>query len=65
MARRFRIKELERQYGDLHQVIPPLVNQFSQAEAAMRLGVSSATISKWLKDNNYVLKLEYVKEKAS
>lgn len=59
MARRFRLTELEDQYGNLHKVIPPLVNEVGQAETARRLGVSQATISVWLKANGYESKTVY------
>lgn len=47
------LKDLEREKGDLDQVIPPLVNQFGVVEAARKLKMSAATVGKWLKDNNY------------
>lgn len=49
----FKIKELEKRYGDLHRIIPYLANERGQVEAGRILGVSSATIHKWLKDNGY------------
>ena len=64
MAKRFRLRELEQEHGDLHKVIPPLVNQHGQAEAARILGVSAATISIWLRDNGYTQKTEYVRDAA-
>lgn len=54
MAKRFVLRELEQKHGDLHKVIPPLVNDHSQAEAARILGVTQATVSLWLRKNGYV-----------
>lgn len=59
MARAYRVRDLEAQHGDLHQVIPPLVNKNGQAEAARELGVSQFTISRWLKDNGYERRTVY------
>jgi predicted transcriptional regulator len=60
MARRYKLKDLERKYGDLHKIIPRLVNQRGQQEDAARaLKVSQATISDWLKDNGYQLVRRY------
>lgn len=55
MARPNKLLEIERERGDLHQVIPALVNQNDgmQNKAARILGVSSVTISLWLKKNGY------------
>ncbi|HUN08366.1 MAG TPA: helix-turn-helix domain-containing protein [Aggregatilineales bacterium] len=61
-----RIKHLETSYGDLHQVIPELVNQYGQHEAARKLGISSATVNRWLKTNGYKPKrmrlVKYIRE---
>lgn len=53
--------------GDLHEVIPPLVNSFGQAEAARQLGLSQFTISRWLEKNGYVRVVRYERkgERAS
>lgn len=59
MARRFKLKELEQRHGDLHNVIPALVNKKGQNGAALELGVSGATISNWLKDNGYRQVIRY------
>lgn len=59
MARAYRVRELEAEHGDLHKVIPPLVNKNGQGEAARELGVSQFTISKWLKDNGYERRTVY------
>lgn len=61
MARRDKIPELEREYGDLHSVIPPMVSQFDQKYAAHQLGTSQNTISRWLKNNGYTKKITWVK----
>lgn len=61
MARPYRIKELEREHGDLHCVIPKLVNELGQSGAAHELGVSQATISQWLRLNGYVKREKWVR----
>lgn len=53
MGKRFRLKELEKEHGDLNKVIPALVNSKGQAGAAQTLGVSQATISNWLREEQY------------
>lgn len=62
MAKRHRIRELEKQHGDLHKVIPPLVNELGQGETARKLSISQATISNWLKQNRYVKVVYYRKQ---
>lgn len=47
------VKKLEQKRGNLHHVIPPLVSQHGQVETARLLGLSAATISKWLRRNRY------------
>lgn len=61
MAKRDKIPELEREYGDLHAIIPKLVSQFDQKYAANQLGTSQNTISRWLKNNGYCKKVTWVK----
>lgn len=56
------LKDLEKEYGDLNNVIPKLVNQGGQKFAAFQLGTSSNFISRWLKDNGYTQKIEWVKQ---
>jgi hypothetical protein len=62
MAKPYRLRDLESQYGDLNKIIPPLVNLGGQKYAATQLTCSVATISTWLKDNGYVGKTTYVRE---
>lgn len=62
MAKPYKLRDLESQYGDLHKVIPKLVNQGGQQFAAFQLGVSISTVSTWLKDNGYIQKVEYVRK---
>lgn len=64
MAKRFKLRELEQQRGDLEKVIPPLVNRDGQKEAARVLGTTQATISNWLKANRYRSKTVYEKAEA-
>lgn len=61
MAKPNRLRELEAAHGNLHDVIPDLVNQKGQAGAAAALGVSGATISTWLKDNGYKQVIRYIR----
>ena len=65
----YRVKGLQQKYGDLHRVIPRLVNEGGQLKAAKVLGLSPATINKWLKDNGYQKRIQYIhvesEEKAS
>jgi hypothetical protein len=65
MAKPYRLRDLEAQYGDLHKVIPKLVNEGGQQYAAFQLGVSISTISSWLKDNGYIQKVEYVRKELA
>jgi len=55
MAKRNKLLEIERSQGDLHQVIPPLINDNNglQSAAARSLGVTQSTISNWLRKNGY------------
>lgn len=64
MARRYRLREIENKYGDLHRVIPDLVNKQGQAETARELDVTQATISIWLKENGYKRIVQWVRETA-
>ncbi len=61
MAKRFRLRELEQELGDLHQIIPALVNEKGQAGAAQQLGVTQATISYWLSANGYIKREKWVR----
>jgi hypothetical protein len=55
------IRDLESQYGNLEEIIPKLVNQGGQTFAAFQLNTTATTISKWLKEHDYVQKVEWVK----
>lgn len=61
MAKRFRLRDVEQTHGNLDAVIPALVNQHGQKDAAAALGVSQYTISTWLKEHGYVQVVRYVK----
>jgi hypothetical protein len=56
-----KMRKLEQEKGDLHSVIIPLVNEVGQIETGRRLGISSTSISKWLKRNGYEAKIMYVR----
>lgn len=60
-----KLQALKKERGDLEKVIPELVNAHGQHETARILGVSAATVNKWLKDNGYTLKQVYVKQEGS
>ena len=53
MAKKDTLKRLEAEQGDLHKIIPKLVNDGGQAYAAHQLNTTQATISRWLKTNGY------------
>jgi hypothetical protein len=59
MAKPNRLKEIEKEKGDLHKIIPKLVNEHGQYEAGRLIGVSGATIHNWLKDEGYVRIVRY------
>lgn len=61
MASKDRIKELEKERGDLHNVIPALVNQQGQAGAAAALDTTQATISRWLRKHGYQKQEQWVR----
>ncbi len=63
-AKPYRIPKLEQTYGDLHTIIPKLANELGQVKAANRLGISSASINRWLKKNGYVLQMQYVRRES-
>lgn len=64
MARPGKLRELEQQFGPLEKVIPAEVNRRGSIKAAAAyLGISESTVSTWLRDNEYILKL--ICEKAN
>lgn len=59
--------QLEELYGDLDYVIPRLCTEMGQDGAARtlstpRLTIKQAFISRWLKENGYIKKIQYVKK---
>jgi hypothetical protein len=63
MARRNKLLEIEQVRGKpLDRIIPELVNRYGQLGAALELGVTQTTISRWLKDHHYVQLITYVKD---
>lgn len=52
---------LEKQHGDLNDVIPKLASEIGQQDAAQKLGVRQSWISRWLRINGYVAVTQYVK----
>lgn len=59
-----RLRDIERERGDLHQIIPHLVNEQGQHATARQLGVSVSTINNWLMRNGYILKRQYIREET-
>jgi hypothetical protein len=59
------MKDIEVKEGDLHKVILPLVNEHGQIETGRKLGVSAATINKWLKRHGYTAKVIYIKRESA
>ncbi len=68
MARRFRIRELEKLYPDLESRVVHIVNQYGeegQKIAAEIFGISQPTVSAYLLKNGYKRVVRYEKERAS
>lgn len=59
-----KVRRLEKEHGDLHRVIPEMVNNFGQSEAARRLCVSQTTISRWLRQNGYEYRIVWERKEA-
>lgn len=57
-----KIRELETLHGDLHRIVPDLVNAYGQWEAGRRLGVSGTTVCRWLHQNGYRRRTLYVRD---
>lgn len=55
---------LTQAHGNLHEVIPSLASRVGQEETARTLGVRQAWVSRWLRMNGYVQKVQYVKSEA-
>jgi len=63
MARPSKWHDIEEERGNLQTQIPKLLNEHqSQKTVADLLGVSPATLHVWLKDNNFVRKMQWVQE---
>lgn len=54
------VKQLEQERGDLRAIIPVLASLHGQVEAGRRLGLSVATINKWLKAHGYRKQVDYI-----
>jgi hypothetical protein len=57
-----KIKDIEKEHGDLNNVIPELVNTHGQYKAGEILGTCASTISRWLKENNYRKVIVYIRD---
>lgn len=53
---------LETLHGDLHQVIPQMVTEKGQEEAAQILKVKQSWLSRWLRENGYRRIVQWVRE---
>ncbi len=61
----YKLRDVESRVGPLDEVIPDMVNRLGQAETARQLGVSQFTVSRWLRENGYVMRILWErKEKA-
>lgn len=60
-----RIKPLKEKFKDFEAEIVRLVNQKGQHKTAETLGMSVATVNKWLKDNGYRKKIVYFKKESA
>jgi predicted DNA-binding protein (UPF0251 family) len=65
MTAKKRLAEIKKERGDLEHVIPLMVNELGQKDAAEKLGVSQATISRWLKAHNFEKRTFWEKAKQS
>lgn len=55
---------LTQTHGNLHEVIPMLASRVGQEETARTLGVRQAWVSRWLRLNGYVQRVEYVRNES-
>ena len=58
---KYKDKSLEAIHGDLHGLIPTMVNKYGQVYTAQSLGVSQYFISDWLRRNGYLRVIQYVR----
>ena len=55
---------LTAQHGNLHQVIPDMVQKMGQVGASQKLGVTQNWVSRWLRDNGYEPRIVYVRREG-
>lgn len=62
-----KLEQIEQERGDLNKIIPALLREYDgmQNLVALELGVAPSTVGLWLKDNGYIRKISYVKEKQN
>lgn len=66
MPKRVNWDELEDKYGELEITIPKMLNKTgSQKDVAESLGIAPSTLGYWLKQKNFVRKMQWVQEQAS
>ena len=61
MGTKNKVKNLQTSMGNLHEVIPPLVESLGQKGAGKKLGVSESTINQWLKEHGYKRVTRYIR----
>lgn len=62
----YKMKKLEKEHGPLEKVIPNLLEKHrgSQRAVAAEIGISQASISRWLAANGYTSKLVWYKPES-
>lgn len=59
----YKLAKLEKERGDLHYVIPQLLNEKqSQKDVADELEISPSTLSVWLSEHGYVVRRVWVRD---
>lgn len=61
MAQKTVERLLVMQHGNLHEVIPRLVQELGQVGASEKLGVTQNWVSRWLKANGYAMQIVYIR----
>jgi len=63
MPKRIDWEALEEKHGELSTAIPKYLNKTgSQKEVAEQLGIAPSTLSWWLRQNNFVRKMQWIQE---
>lgn len=59
-----KIKPLQEKHPDLEARIVQLVNKHGQHPTAKTFGISVGTLNRWLKDNGYIRKTQYIRRES-